>query len=203
MDKNTGFTSPTELYTLIKTRLENRQQQTYQHASVVHREAAVLIPLFYKDHDPYLLFTRRTETVEHHKGQISFPGGVRDENDHDLQTTALRETREEVGIQDSDVTILGCTDRFLTNTHFMVTPYVGYFSFPYKFLINPAEISQLIEVPLKHLLQPEIFEQKKWERDGVLWDVHFYYYNQETIWGVTGFLLSNFLSIVFGLKRMP
>ncbi len=202
MARNTDLKSPTELYSLIKTRLENHQQQTYQYADVAHREAAVLIPLFYRDQIPCLLFTKRTEIVEHHKGQISFPGGVWDKNDQDLQATALRETWEEVGIREQDITILGHTDKFLTNTNFMVTPYVGYFSYPYPYRVNSAEISQLIEVPLQHLLQPEIFEQKKWERNGILWDVHFYYYNQEVIWGVTGFLLSNFLSIVFELKRM-
>jgi 8-oxo-dGTP pyrophosphatase MutT (NUDIX family) len=203
MDKNIDFKSPLELYNLIKTRLENHQPKTYQYAEVVHREAAVLIPLFYKNQSPCLLFTKRSEIVEHHKGQISFPGGVRDEQDHDLQATALRETREEVGIREQAITVLGRTDKFLTNTNFMVTPYVGYFSYPYPYRVNSAEISQLIEVPLQHFLQPGVFEQKKWERNGILWDVHFYYYDQEIIWGVTGFLLSNFLSIVFDLHRMP
>ncbi len=202
MNRNTEFKSQTELYTLIKTRLENHHHKTYQYAEVIHREAAVLIPLFYKDQNPCLLFTKRTEKVEHHKGQISFPGGVFDKKDQDLQATALRETWEEVGIHEQDITILGHTDKFLTNTNFMITPYVGYFSYPYPFLVSSDEISQLIEVPLWHLLQPKIFEQKKWERNGILWDVHFYYYDKEVIWGVTGFLLSDFLSIIFDLKRV-
>jgi 8-oxo-dGTP pyrophosphatase MutT (NUDIX family) len=203
MDRFTEFKSPPALYTLIQTRLEHHHHKIYQYAEVAHREAAVLIPLFYKDDTPCLLFTRRTEKVEHHKGQISFPGGVKDINDEDLQITALRETWEEVGIHKQDVTILGCIDKFLTNTNFMVTPYVGYFSYPYPYRVNSAEISQLIEVPLTHLIRPEIFERKKWPRNGILWDVHYYYYHQEVIWGVTGFLLSDFLSIVFDLKRVP
>ena len=84
----------------------------------------------------------------------------------------------------------------------MVTPFVGYFSYPYPFIVNEDEITSVIEVPLNDLLKPEIFRIEKWERNGFLWDVHFYQYNGENIWGVTGFLLSNFLSIVFGLSRM-
>ena len=203
MDLKIELEKPAPLYNLIKSRLENHSPVIYQYAQVSYREAAVLIPLFFKENIPHLLFTKRTEKVEHHKGQISFPGGMLDKRDASLQITALRETREEVGIQEQDITILGRTDQFLTNTNFMVTPYAGYFTYPYPYTVNSDEISQLIEVPLPHLLKPEIFEVKKWERNGVLWDVHFYYYNKEVIWGVTGFLLSNFLSLVFELPRIP
>jgi hypothetical protein len=84
----------------------------------------------------------------------------------------------------------------------MVTPYVAYFHYPYPYKINKDEIARVIEVPLRHLLNPEIFKIEKWERDGVVWNVHYYDYQGEKIWGVTGFLLSNFLSLVFDLSRM-
>lgn len=203
MDWNPELENPVKLYSLVQSRLESHHPIVYQYAEVPYREAAVLIPLFFKKNVPYLLFTKRTEKVEHHKGQISFPGGMLDKKDPDLRAAALRETFEEVGIHDRDITILGRTDQFLTNTNFMVTPYVGYYDYPYSYNVNSDEISHLIEVPLHHLLKPEIFEVKKWERGGVLWDVHFYYYDNEIIWGVTGFLLSNFLAIVFDLARMP
>jgi hypothetical protein len=83
----------------------------------------------------------------------------------------------------------------------MITPYVGYFSFPYDYKINEDEIARVIEVPLIELLKSDCFEIKKLFRNGINWDVHYYYFNNEIIWGVTGFLLSNFLSIVFGLKK--
>jgi 8-oxo-dGTP pyrophosphatase MutT (NUDIX family) len=162
----------------------------------------VIIPLFFKNQEPHLLFTKRTDKVEHHKGQISFPGGMEDKTDNNLMETALRETWEEMGIKSEDITILGRTDNFLTNTNFMVTPYVGHFPYPYPYNINEDEISSILEVPLSHLLNPEIFRIEKWKRNGVLWDVHFYDYNGENIWGVTGFLLSNFLSIIFNIFRM-
>jgi hypothetical protein len=84
----------------------------------------------------------------------------------------------------------------------MVTPYVGHFPYPYPYNINEDEITSILEVPLSHLLNPEIFRIEKWKRNGVLWDVHFYDFNGESIWGVTGFLLSNFLSIIFNIFRM-
>lgn len=190
-----------QLLSFISQKLSTHQQKTFKYADVPYKEAAVIIPIFFKNNEAHLLFTKRTETVEHHKGQISFPGGMLDPDDRDLKETALRETWEEMGIKQEDLHVLGQTDRFLTNTHFLVTPFVAYFSYPYKYKINPDEIDTVLEVPLSHLLNPHVFREEKWKRDGIVWDLHFYDYQDESIWGVTGFLLSNFLSIVFGLSR--
>ena len=202
IDIEKQLSDPERLYSKIKKNLEAHNLKTYKYAEVQSRNAAVIIPIFFRDNEAHLLFTKRTDKVEHHKGQISFPGGMQDKVDIDLQGTALRETWEEMGIKAQDITILGRIDNFLTNTNFMVTPYVAYFPYPYPFIINKDEISSILEVPLSHLLNPEIFRIEKWERNGVLWDVHFYDFFGENIWGVTGFLLSNFLSIAFGLSRM-
>jgi 8-oxo-dGTP pyrophosphatase MutT (NUDIX family) len=196
------LSDPNGLYSKIRENLEKHNLKTYKYAEVQSRNAAVIIPIFFRDNKAHLLFTKRTDKVEHHKGQISFPGGMQDEVDLDLKETALRETWEEMGIKAQDITILGRTDNFLTNTNFMVTPYVAHFPYPYPFIVNEDEISSILEVPLSHLLNPEIFRIERWKRNGVLWDVHFYDFYGESIWGVTGFLLSNFLSIVFGLSRM-
>ncbi len=163
--------------------------------------AAVLFPFYFKDGQPYLLFTKRTELVEHHKGQISLPGGQQDPQDADLLETALREVEEEIGLKAQDVQILGQTDRMLTNTRYCVTPFVGFFHYPYSFKISRNEIAYLIEVPFLHLLQEEHYETKIVSGQEVRWVLHYYYFNDEVIWGVTGFLLSNFLSIVFDFKR--
>ena len=196
------LSDPRRLYLKVRENLENRDRITYKYSDVQFRNAAVIIPIFFKDQEAHLLFTKRTDKVEHHKGQISFPGGMRDTDDNDLRETAIRETWEEMGIKEKDITILGQTDNFLTNTNFMVTPYVAHFPYPYPFIVNEDEIANVLEIPLRHLINPEIFRIEKWKRNGVLWDVHFYDFYGENIWGVTGFLLSNFLSIVFGLPRM-
>ena len=139
------------------------------------RVGAVLIVLFVKKGETYLLFIKRQADLKDHPGQISFPGGVFDPTDADLQETALRETWEEMGIRAEDIEVLGRTDNFLTNTHFLVTPYVGYFPHPYPYTINPDEIAHTIEVPLEVLLKPDIFEVRRWEREGVVWNIHYYH----------------------------
>lgn len=189
--------SEKKLKTFILDKLSDYQPLTHLFSKKPSVPAAVLIPLFFKEGQAHLLFTKRTELVEHHKGQISFPGGRFDDTDANLEFTALRETEEEVGICMDHMEILGHTDRFLTNTYFLVSPFVGFFSYPYPYVISEAEIERIIEVPLLHLLQPEIFETKPIKKDGHSWMVHYYHYNSDVIWGVTGFLLSNFLSILF------
>lgn len=191
------FKNPKKLYSYIEDKLSKHEHTVYKYADVRYKHAAVLIPLFFKNGEIYLLFTKRSDKVETHKGQISFPGGMADETDEKLRATALRETWEEMGIKESDITLLGKTDKFLTNTNFMVTPYVGHFPYPYEFIISEDEIERIIEVPLSHLIKPEIFEIKPWVRDGIKWNIHYYNYHGDIIWGVTGFLISNFLSIIF------
>ncbi len=193
--------SEADLRQFIKNKLSVHKPRIYAYKKVSSTEAAVLVPIFFKKEQAHILFTRRTNLVEHHKDQVAFPGGKRDEEDTGLLATALRESKEEVGLQPKDVTIVGQTDIFLTNTHYLVTPYVGFIPYPYDFKISADEISHLIEVPLLHLLQEHNFEIKPWKKGTETWMVHYYYYKDEIIWGVTGFLLSNFLSIVFDVKR--
>ncbi len=193
---------PKRLTDHIKQKLNARKPQDHLYRrDVSFTPAAVLFPLYFKDGEPYLLFTRRTDQVEHHKKQISLPGGRKDEGDQNLLQTALRETEEEIGLKPADVQILGQTDRFLSNTNYLITPFVGVFHYPYPLKINRAEIDYLIEVPLFYLLDDKNFEMKVVEKSDVPWVLHYYYFGEEIIWGVTGFLLSNFFSIVFELNR--
>lgn len=193
--------SESKLKAHLKLTLKKHKPRRYIYKNGASRAAAVLIPIYFKNGQAHLLFTKRTDLVEHHKGQISFPGGGHDADDKDMLETALRETEEEVGIQREDIQIAGQTDLFLTNTNFLVTPFIGFFEYPYPFNINQQEIDYIIETPLVELLKDEIFEIKPFVKKNQSWMVHYYHYNNELIWGVTGFLLSNFLSIVFKLDR--
>ncbi|HEY6837866.1 MAG TPA: CoA pyrophosphatase, partial [Geobacteraceae bacterium] len=105
--------------------------------------AAVLLPLFERQGDYHLLFTKRTEHLNHHRGEISFPGGVRQPEDGDLLQTALRETWEEVGIAPAAVTVLGALDDVYSIHDYVVTPYVGIFPGDLPLTINVAEIERL------------------------------------------------------------
>src|SRR5512146_1347379 len=113
--------------------------------------AAVLLPLFRKEGEYHVLFTKRTEHLNHHRGEISFPGGVCQPGDECSRETALRETWEEVGIAPTDVEVLGTLDDFYSIHNYLVTPYVGEFPADYSLRANPAEIERLIAVPLDHL----------------------------------------------------
>jgi len=161
------------------------------------RRAAVLIPLFKKTGEYHILFTKRTEKVAHHKGQISFPGGQRDKKDPDLLTTALRETEEEMGIAPKDVQILGELDDFCTaSTDFCISPFVGLIPYPYPFRVNPHEIAEVIEAPLRVLRQENQMRQEIFLRDGEPFPVYFYEYQDYTIWGATARILKEFLDLL-------
>ncbi len=157
--------------------------------------SAVLIPIFYKDGEPYILLTLRTDTVASHKGQISFPGGTREDDDRDLLATALRETFEEVGIKPQDVEILGELDDLLAVTSFVVTPYVGVFPYPYEFKISENEIAELIEVPLSFFISDNHCRTEKRIHRGREVTVYFYDYGKYTIWGVTARILKGFIDL--------
>lgn len=158
------------------------------------RPAAVLVPLFLKDGRWHLLFTQRTETVQDHKGQISFPGGRHDPDDPSMLATALRETHEEIGLDPQDVTILGQLDEMYTVTQYRISPFVGVIPYPYPFRVNPAEIAELIEIPLEAFLDPANLEQR--ERAvlvGPPVPVYFYHIGSYTIWGVTARIVKDLL----------
>jgi 8-oxo-dGTP pyrophosphatase MutT (NUDIX family) len=157
----------------------------------------VLLPLFLKEGEYHVLFTKRTEQMNHHRGQISFPGGVCNHEDCDTLQTALRETWEEVGIAPGDVEVLGKLDDFYSIHNYLVTPYVGVFPAAYHLRPNAAEIERAIEAPLSHLLRPDIFRVEDWTSKGYRHPIYFYSYQGDEIWGMTAAILKQFLDIVF------
>ena len=178
----------------MRNTLSSRQRRVIEHPPFSH--AAVLVPLFQKDGDCHLLFTKRSEEVKYHKGEISFPGGVVDEGDSELIHTALREAREEVGLEESDVQIIGVLDDIVTITEFIVTPIVGFFPYPYPFKISEVEIAELIEVPLSFLLKGGSFSEREVFRGGQKEVVYTYQYGKHIIWGATGRILKQFLDLI-------
>lgn len=160
------------------------------------QRAAVLIPLFEKEGQDHLLLTRRTDKVPLHKGQISFPGGRQDPADPDLLATALREAREEMGIEEKDVKILGELDDIATVTDFRVTPFVGWIPYPYAFRINLQEIEEAIEVPVAALLDPANVRQEWQQRHGKAYLALSYQYGPHHIWGATAMIIQQFLDLL-------
>ena len=161
------------------------------------REAAVLMPVFEKDREPHFLLTLRTEEVETHKGQISFPGGMRD-GEESLEVTALRETREEIGIDEARIEILGRFHDYLASTDYRVVPFVGYVRSPFRVVPQPAEVAEVLMVPFSIFLDPARLRTKKMMRRGALIDVYFYSYNSYQIWGLTARIIKDFLAELGG-----
>lgn len=159
--------------------------------------SAVLIPIFYKNNEPHMLLTLRTETVASHKGQISFPGGTCENGDRDLLATALRETFEEVGIRPEDVEVLGELDDLLAVTNFVVTPFVGVFPYPYNFKVSDDEIAELIEIPLSFFVDPRNRRAEERLYRGRKVTVYFYDYGKHTVWGVTARIIKGFVDLCF------
>ena len=156
------------------------------------RDAAVLMPIFERAGEPHFLLTLRTEEVETHKGQISFPGGMR-EGSEDLQTTALRETFEEVGIDGGSVDILGRFHDYLAVTLARVTPYVGYIAGPFTARPHPREVAAVLEVPFPVFRDPSHLRVERWLRRGEMTDVYFYTWGSHEIWGLTARIIHDFL----------
>jgi 8-oxo-dGTP pyrophosphatase MutT (NUDIX family) len=155
------------------------------------RRAGVLIPLFVRDAMLWVVLTRRTETVEHHRGQISFPGGAEEPEDEDLSATALRETREELGVRSEDVRMLGALSPIVTVTDFYVAPFVAAIPQPYVFSPAESEIAEVIEAPVAALSDPSIRETRLLPgRDE---PVLFYRYRAHVIWGATARILAELL----------
>lgn len=157
--------------------------------------AAVLLPLFRKNGHYHILFTKRTDLLTHHSGEISFPGGVRHPEDGDTMATALRETWEEVGIAPAEVELLGVLDDILSVYNYLVTPYVGLLPDQFRLCVNRDEIERVIEVPVAHLLRPEVFRVEDWSWKGRSVPVYFYTYGEDEIWGLTAAILKQFLDL--------
>ncbi|HEY9072590.1 MAG TPA: CoA pyrophosphatase, partial [Desulfobaccales bacterium] len=106
--------------------------------------AGVLAPLFFQGEAAHLLFTQRTFTLKDHRGQISFPGGVRHDGDADLRATALREAQEEIGLDPQVVEVLGALQPVSTITGYCINPFVGLIPYPYDFQPSPLEVKRLL-----------------------------------------------------------
>jgi 8-oxo-dGTP pyrophosphatase MutT (NUDIX family) len=160
------------------------------------RKAAVLILLYLKDERLHLLFTKRTSIVEHHKGQISFPGGSADERDTTLVQTALRETFEEIGLDTSGVEILGMYHDQWTPTGFCISPVIGYLATLPNLSPNRHEVEEIIEIPVSFFLDPANERVEVRHRSGMPIEVYFYRYEGHEVWGATAAIVRSFLADV-------
>ncbi len=177
----------------IEQILSQRQRRTIENKGLV--PAAVLIPFYQKADEHYIVFTKRTERVEYHKGQISFPGGGCQPNENS-QTAALRESWEEIGLDPKDVEILGELDEIETISNYVISPFVAAIPYPYEFRKSPEEVEEIIEVPLAALLDKNNIREEIQLQQGKLAPVRSYEYKGQVIWGATARILKQFLELV-------
>lgn len=157
--------------------------------------AAVLIPLALSGGEWHLLYTRRTDKVQSHKGQVSFPGGACDDGETTPEQTALRETEEEIGVQREDVTVLGRLSQLITITSYRVTPVVGVIPFPYAFKVAGVEVARVFTIPLLWLSDRNNY----WEfflRDSERSLITYHPFDGELLWGATARMTVSFLKTI-------
>lgn len=170
-----------------------------------YRHAGVLLPLLDEGGVCKILFTKRTDTVEHHKGQISFPGGAVDRRDASIEETVLRETYEEIGLSEKDIEILGRIDDALTvASNYVIHPFVGMVTSMDDLAINRAEVKRVITVPLS-LFHDAGSEKRRYpvEYDGVTYETPAYEYGKDLIWGATARMMENFMEIIGDKLCLP
>ncbi|MBI5289762.1 MAG: CoA pyrophosphatase [Chloroflexi bacterium] len=160
--------------------------------------AAILLPLYESNGDTHVLFTVRSELVEHHKGQISFPGGAYDDTDPDLAHTAVRETFEEIGVAMDHVELMGQLDELITVSNFLVRPFVGRITQPgpYPFAHSEVEVAEILEVPLEHLRDEANLVAELRTYQGREMMAYSYKFGDHLIWGATARILHQFLGLL-------
>ena len=157
--------------------------------------AAVLVPLVWQDEEWRLLYTRRTEAVESHKGQVSFPGGACDDGETTPEETALREAEEEIGIKPEDVRVLGRLANLITITYYRVTPVVGVIKWPAVFRVGEHEVARVFTIPLGWLANP--LNRWQFERPDLKRALIAYHpYDGELLWGATARITVDFLKVL-------
>jgi 8-oxo-dGTP pyrophosphatase MutT (NUDIX family) len=183
-----------ELAEITRTRLGARARRIAPDGPLI--KAAVLLPIVDRG-EPMILFTKRTDRVGHHKGQISFPGGVVDPTDASLLDAALRECEEEIALPRAAVEPLGALDDTETvATSFVITPFVGLVRQPVAWQPDGEEIERVIEVPFAALVADGSFRIEMVIRNGIEHAVYYFDYQGDTIWGATARILVHYLELV-------
>ena len=180
----------------LTTRIKTKSEVTFPNTQETARPAAVLILLFPFEDEIQFFLTKRTEDVEHHKGQISLPGGIR-ENDESLNETALRETKEEVGIDSTKIIISGSlTPFFIPVTGYIVHPFIGWCKEKPSTKIHDVEVNQLFSVSITELMDEKILQTEQWNIRGYDAIVPYYNFGKCKVWGATAAILSEFKLIM-------
>lgn len=183
---------------LSEVNLDATSDLPYKTNGVTLRQAAVLIPFVRIDHEWHLLFIQRaTHEKDRHSGQVAFAGGKREEDDLDLQATALREAHEEIGIHPKDVTVLGELSHHYSISDFEITPVVATVTWPYQLTLQSSEVAAAFTIPLQWLANPNHYEINQREFNGQLHPViYFKEYEGHLLWGATARMTVSLIALL-------
>ena len=163
-----------------------------------YKQSAVFALLFEEGQEHFLLLTQRHQYDGNHSGQISFPGGKKDEEDKDLLGTAYRETFEELGIRPEQIHfITTLSPLYIPVSNFLVQPYIGYLAERPSLKIDEREVASVIKFPVKQLTDPEIVKRTKLEASsGFLLTVPAYHLDDKIIWGATAMVMNEIATLI-------
>ena len=166
------------------------------------RTSSVMIPLYEEGDQVHMILTRRSKMMRHHTSEISFPGGNSEQEDSDEWSTAKREAYEEINLDPALPRKIGTLESFITvGSKSFVTPIVAVLEEPPELRANPNEVEKILHVPLSELLLPEVYHQEVWElRDGHQRNINFFELIGDTVWGATGSMIKQFLTIILGIQ---
>lgn len=155
------------------------------------KKAAVLIPLVERHNGLHIILTKRALHLRHHPGQISFPGGKYEQKDASLIQTALRETQEEIGILQEEVTIFGTQPKLPTVSRFVVSPYLGFVKSAHSLKIDTQEVQSILEVPLDYLANKNNYYLHHFTGNKKRRYSYCISYQNQLVWGATAQMLKN------------
>ncbi len=177
--------------------VQEEKARYYQDSSTA-RQAAVLALLMPKADEWHVHFIKRpSHPKDKHSGQIAFPGGGLEDQDISLESCALRETQEEIGIAADEITVIGSlTKLYVYASNNLVSPYVGYISQSMKYEIQPSEVEKVITAPMSYFDNKDLIKSTSFSvRGHKLEEVPYYDLYGETLWGATAMMMSELIHI--------
>lgn len=170
----------------------------FPEADLNERMAAVLVPLVSVHGEWKLLFTRRSDDLVDHKGEVSFPGGAVEQSDKDFVATAIRETWEEIGVPGDKIQIIGSMHAFHTVSGYYLKPIIGVLDWPVIFKNNPNEVARVFCIPLGWLTDQNNWHEipRALQNGDIIPIIHYDLYDGEQVWGITARITRELLQII-------